>query len=64
MFIYIVLIAVGLLMLLAPGAVWTVKESWKSNDGTEPSDLYILSTRMGGGIFLLIGIAGIVVSWL
>ncbi|EGL13379.1 hypothetical protein HMPREF9413_4872 [Paenibacillus sp. HGF7] len=58
------LIAVGLLMLLAPGAVWTVKESWKSNDGTEPSDLYILSTRMGGGIFLLIGIAGIVVSWL
>ncbi|WP_369016292.1 DUF6199 family natural product biosynthesis protein [Paenibacillus sp. GbtcB18] len=64
MFIYIVLIAVGLLMLLAPGAVWAVKESWKSNDGTEPSDLYLFSTRIGGGIFLLIGIAGSAVSLL
>ncbi|MFD7522814.1 DUF6199 family natural product biosynthesis protein [Paenibacillus chitinolyticus] len=62
MFIYIVLVAVGLVMLLAPGAVWTVKESWKSNDGTEPSDLYLLSTRLGGGIFLLVGIVCIVVS--
>ncbi|WP_326054903.1 DUF6199 family natural product biosynthesis protein [Paenibacillus chitinolyticus] len=59
-----VLIAVGLLMLLAPGTIWTVKESWKSNDGTEPSDLYLLSTRLGGGVLLLVGIACIVVSWL
>nr|WP_254634923.1 DUF6199 family natural product biosynthesis protein [Paenibacillus sp. GbtcB18] len=52
------------MMLLAPGAVWAVKESWKSNDGTEPSDLYLFSTRIGGGIFLLIGIAGSAVSLL
>lgn len=48
---YIVLIAIGLLMLLGPGAVWAVTESWKSSDGTEPSDLYIFSTRIGGGFF-------------
>jgi hypothetical protein len=31
----------GLLATIRPEIVWTIKESWKSNDATEPSDLYL-----------------------
>lgn len=54
------ILAVGLTMLLKPEWIWHLTESWKSNDGTEPSDLYLWSTRIGGGLFMLAGTAGII----
>jgi len=45
-------------MIVRPDVIWTIAESWKSNDGTEPSDLYILSTRIGGVMFTLAGVGG------
>jgi hypothetical protein len=50
----------GLLMLVRPTVIWTITESWKSNDATEPSDIYILSTRFGGVMCTLAGIGGII----
>lgn len=58
----ILLILFGLLMIVRPGAIWTITENWKSNDATEPSNLYILSTRLGGVMFTLAGVGGIVVN--
>ncbi|NBJ88754.1 DUF6199 family natural product biosynthesis protein [Acutalibacter sp. 1XD8-36] len=48
----------GAVMLIKPEIIYKVTESWKSNTTGEPSDLYILSTRIGGGFFMLVGIAG------
>jgi hypothetical protein len=48
-------------MLYKPPLIWIITESWKSNDATEPSDLYILSTRIGGIMFTLVGLGGIFV---
>jgi hypothetical protein len=50
----------GLLMLIRPTLIWTITESWKSNDATEPSNMYILSSRLGGVICTLIGIGWII----
>ncbi|KIL35051.1 hypothetical protein SD71_15425 [Cohnella kolymensis] len=57
----IFLLAVGLFMFFKPLLIWMITESWKSNDATEPSDLYIWSTRIGGVLFTLVGIGGIFV---
>ncbi|HUC92732.1 MAG TPA: DUF6199 family natural product biosynthesis protein [Paenibacillus sp.] len=40
---------------------WSLTEQWTSKDATEPSDLYIMNTRIGGGICFLIGLAGIII---
>lgn len=57
----IVLIVVGVLMLVRPDVVWSITESWKSNDATEPSKLYKLSIRFGGIVCTLVGI-GLVIA--
>jgi hypothetical protein len=44
----IFLVGFGLFMILKPTLFWEITESWKSNDGTEPSNFYISSTRFGG----------------
>ncbi|MGM9663107.1 MAG: DUF6199 family natural product biosynthesis protein [Oscillospiraceae bacterium] len=53
----IFLIAMGALMLIAPGAFFQLTEGWKSSGSAEPSRLYVLSVRIGGAVFLLTGVA-------
>lgn len=60
----IVLAVIGLLMIAKPSVVWTLTESWKTNDGTEPSSLYIGSTRFGGIMVCLAGIGSGIVHFL
>ncbi len=57
----IILIVVGILMLVRPTLVWSITESWKSSDGTEPSNLYKLSIRFGGIMCTLAGV-GLVIA--
>ncbi|SDD17729.1 hypothetical protein SAMN02799630_02327 [Paenibacillus sp. UNCCL117] len=57
--ISVLLICFGLLMLIRPQAVWALNEKWKSSDATEPSDLYVWSTRFGGALCLLAGAGGL-----
>jgi hypothetical protein len=54
----------GFVMLFRPTLFWEITESWKSNDGTEPSDLYIFSTRFGGVMFTIAGILGFIACFL
>lgn len=56
----IILIVVGILMLVRPTVVWSITESWKSNDATEPSTLFKLSTRFGGVMCTLVGVGVII----
>ena len=51
-------------MLLSPGTIYELTESWKSYSSGEPSNFYLVCTRIGGGLFSLAGIAGIVVFFL
>ena len=56
----IVMLVIGICMLLRPDVIYQLTESWKSNAADEPSRLYIISTRFGGVMFLLVGLLGTV----
>ena len=56
----IVILVIGACMLLRPDVIYQLTESWKSNAADEPSRLYIISTRFGGVMFLLVGLLGAV----
>ncbi len=51
----------GLILLIRPDWSWMITEKWKSNDATEPSNVYKLSTRFGGVICILLGGVGLLV---
>ncbi len=46
-------------MMLKPGVVWKINASWTTQDGSEPSDLYVLSVRIGGGFMIFAGVLGL-----
>ncbi|MGG4034168.1 DUF6199 family natural product biosynthesis protein [Paenibacillus cisolokensis] len=51
-------------MVIRPSIVWAIIESWKSHDATEPSGLYVVSARIGGVLFILAGIGGVLGYWI
>ncbi|OUN24885.1 DUF6199 family natural product biosynthesis protein [Pseudoflavonifractor sp. An85] len=55
----ILMVALGLFMLLRPSDFFDLTESWKSYAPGEPSKLFLFSTRFGGCMFILVGLAGI-----
>ncbi len=57
----IFLIGLGALMFFSPQTWFDLTESWKSYS-TEPSKLFVFSTRFGGAMFALVGISYIVVT--
>ncbi len=56
----IILVLSGLLMIVKPDLVWMISESWKSTNAEGPSDLYVLSVRIGGCLCALAGLVGVV----
>ncbi|ANE45375.1 hypothetical protein SY83_02460 [Paenibacillus swuensis] len=59
----ILLIVFGVLMLIRPNLIWLLTESWKSTEISEPSSLYLMSTRFGGIMCILVG-AGAIAAFL
>ncbi|MEG2087752.1 MAG: hypothetical protein RR022_06080 [Angelakisella sp.] len=55
-----VMMVLGVLIGLKPNLIWKLTEQWKSYDADEPSDLYIQSTKLGGVLLVLLGIAMVV----
>lgn len=53
----IILAIIGIIMLANPKLFYDITQGWKNNSSTEPSELFIFSTRFGGIMFLLVGIS-------
>lgn len=45
----------GLFMCLSPYKFWELFESWKSTRNAEPSKRYLVETRLGGIICMIVG---------
>jgi hypothetical protein len=60
--LYVGMILAGLVMLVLPGQVWRLTEQWKSQDAAEPSALYLASTRCGGTVVTIVGVAGLLLA--
>ncbi len=52
----LLVVGVGVFQWVAPGVWYDFTQSWKNDSASEPSDLYIKYTRIGGAAFALIGI--------
>ena len=62
-FLGIIIAVIGVIMLVNPKLFYDITQSWKHNGSTEPSDLFILETKVGGILCLLVGL-GVVVIFL
>lgn len=63
MFFGILFIFGGLVNVLAPQFIYLVTQSWKSSSGSSPSQLFIVNTRFGGVVLILIGIAALIFGY-
>lgn len=50
----IILLLLAGLLILKPKLVWFITESWKSEYAAEPSEFYIITTRLGGVVVLMV----------
>jgi hypothetical protein len=57
----IIFIAVGIFSIKEPEMIYELLESWKSYAIGEPSKYYIVTTRIGGAIVIVVGISSIIV---
>ena len=53
------LLLCGLLALIRPDVVYLLLESWKSRSDGQAPDAYVLNLRLGGLVFSLVGLAGL-----
>ena len=61
----IIFIIAGLVMLIKPDLFYEITEGWKNSSvNTYPSELYVKSTRFGGGIVVIVGIATVVMQFI
>lgn len=60
----VIILAAGLVMIFAPGKVYDFTQGWKNDSDTDPSPEFLLSTRIGGIVFALVGIASCVSQFL
>lgn len=54
----VVFFVVGAVMTFGPSIWWGLTQAWKNDSATEPSDLYLWITRIGGILFLILGVIG------
>lgn len=53
----LVMASVGLFLFLRPALLWRITEQWKSYAADEPSRLYNISTKFGGVLLMVLGVA-------
>ena len=58
-----VFLALGAFLFFRPDLVWKLTEQWKSYRADEPSELYVISTQVGGVAFALCGVAAVVLPF-
>ena len=58
----VVFLFIGLFLFLRPDLFWKLTEQWKSAD--EPSNLYRISTKVGGALLAAFGIVLFVLAFI
>lgn len=56
--------AFGIFIFLKPDLLWKITEQWKSRYADEPSDFYLKNAKLGGAIFTIVGVIGIILLFI
>lgn len=59
----VILIALGLFMVCQPRLLWELSHMLTVKGG-QPTELYLLLQRIGGGICIVVGIINLAAGWL
>ena len=59
----ILCILLGIAAVCKPRLFWTIGHFWSVKDG-EPTELYLILQRIIGGVAFVIGVAGVIVTFL
>ena len=51
-------------MIILPQIFYSLTEKWKTSSDSDPSPVYLFSTRFGGIMFILVGIGSIVAQFI
>lgn len=60
----LVIVIVGGFYFFKPNLLWKLTEKWKSYDADQPSDLYLLSIKLIGIVFVILGIAMMILPFI
>ena len=55
-FVAVVFLSIGLFLFLRPDLFWKLTVQWKSYSADKPSDLYRISTKVGGALLAAFGL--------
>ncbi|MOA41223.1 hypothetical protein D3C78_1631650 [compost metagenome] len=54
--VFILIILIGLLNIFFPSFAWFLKHGWAVDGESEPSEAFLILTRIGGIIAIVIGV--------
>ncbi len=60
----VVFLILGFLMIFEPKVFFNITQGWKNNSDTDPSSIFILSTRFGGIMFVIAGIVAVIIQFI
>ena len=60
----VIIFVLGMFIFLKPDLVWKLTEAWKSYRADEPYELYLKTTKIGGILFALLGVAMIILPFI
>lgn len=60
----IIILALGVFIFLKPDLVWKITEGWKFYNADGPSEFYLKITKIAGILYVLFGIAMMVVPFI
>lgn len=60
----VIFIILGCFMIFWPKVFYNITQGWKNSSDTEPSHSFIFSTRFGGIMFIIVGVAAVIVQFL
>ncbi|MDF2944864.1 MAG: hypothetical protein K0S01_3722 [Herbinix sp.] len=60
----IILLLIGLTMIINPKVIYKITDKWKSYFVTDPTGLYYFSVRIGGVIFIILGMVSLLYYYL
>lgn len=61
-FVFSLLVVIGVVNIIFPSFAWYLKEGWKVDGDSEPSDAYLVLTRISGIIAIVIGLSLLITS--
>lgn len=58
----VIFLILGFIMIFAPKVFYDITQGWKNSSDAEPSHIFIFSTRFGGIMFIIVGIAALIIQ--